>query len=1580
MRKLIHQYWEGGEMPGVLRRLCATWRDLNPGHDYRLWDAASVAGEFSDIPEFSGLVGLCHGIAERSDIIRYFLLWRFGGWWADTDFECVIPLDRWEVPEPVEGLVGVEDEPGNIRRTAISLLYAEPGCGILERAIAGLEDSLRHASGTLARTGNHFLERFFPERMALIAAGRVFPTDFGNWREKLALGRDKLFSDGVWACHYWWGTWVGGIASAEPELIEAFLNGDAGRNAKGSIFVHGFGGIGNQLFQLAYAIHLERLLGCRLSGNLGLLAGLDGVPEAVTCGTPPDNSPWLRNCDDGEARRLLDESAEHSLTLVGFFQEYGHFEGQRQRLRELFGPVVKRDTIGVHIRRGDYLSSGHYMGLTPAYYRSGVLRLIAETGVRCGNIMVFSDDPDWCRAEIVPLLEGIAPVGIFEGGTVPTLRAMKAMAGMVIPNSTFSWWGAWLADCPVLHPGSWSIPGGSMPPALGCVHPGWKAHGLHWQEREDAPLSGENDLPTVISAFFELEPFEKGNQGVRDSAWYRTWLVGLGLLSNPLVFFAESEDDLETIRRIRAERGLPTMVAQVDRAGMRAFERVEQVRQSIARADFPLSPPNTTMAEYSCVQHAKYELVAEAIRLGWVRTTHCCWMDCGKLIECLGLDPGCLYRINPPKGDPRQVHYSEAEPFRGGSLRDIQTAREGEGDYWLAGGFFSGETPVVQAWCQKYLGFALRYQEEGWVFTDQVVLTAMASAGETSGITGHRFADPWFGLCRSLLERVAGRPRIQTAGVVQTGCPQPGDAGQPSGRGVKLALMFLTRGDLHHPGIWEEFAEGRIDAFAHIKHPGSVKSGFLGAARKVDTLDTQWGSVSLVRATLRLLEASFRESDASHFALLSESCVPIKPLAEIVTRLGMDPRSRIAWDGIGDMAIVHRHRISTAGNVPADRWFMQHQWMVLDREAAEWILSEDLTGRFENVFAADEHYFATALALMGYPLVERVVRMRSTWVEWGTVSPRSWPSVGPDLALRLRESRSFFARKFLPESDIGRWKLHVGGRPDRPLPYVSPGEALSKAPGNHGILVAVCSRREDRGARQACRETWIREIREGTAQVRFFIGGGTHTFEDDTEGLMASDAGAEIPGKVMAMLARALEIGGFDWIFRCEDTSYVDIGRLAGLAASGADVVADRGLLDGGGGCGNTCYLLSRDIAGRLVRNGSIPANGGDRDPVVREAMRLGAKVVLSDALRADGLSHPRADNPVACGRAGDPARMRAVHTLRTTEPAAELRVEHPGWRDSLLVHPDGTFTRKAGYWSGTLAKDPAGMILNWFDWEPERLVEAPDGQWADYRVENQDWTGPGGPDGLDVLAAMYASRVPVALDRYGPPRDGGWFVPAGPSIDRVISVGAGDRVEFETDYAGRHPGTRFDLFDRTIPDARPPVPGGVFHRIGDEAGNQSCFLPDLLEKHVRDGETVLLRMDGGEDEWTCGLDRIDAGMVHILLVRISGMFGTRGRMAGGPVLGALAKQFELVHARADNRAPIGRVREHHITDTIDLTLVSRKIAGELRNKEALPPECFENDPEKPAARLELPDPRHPPADPRDQDNPSTRGDRQRDW
>jgi hypothetical protein len=516
-----------------------------------------------------------------------------------------------------------------------------------------------------------------------------------------------------------------------------------------TIFVSGMGGIGNQLFQLAYGLHLQRKSGARLRGDLQLLAGLEGVPDEVTGSQAPDGLASLNHCNKEESARILDGPWHDGLRLRGYFQSYDHIEGCRDALSGILGDVPKLDALGMHIRRGDYLDSGHYMDLPASYYHSGALRMIREHPGAFREIILFSDDPTWCEQELLPHLQGILPVRIFTGGAHEALREMKSTRGMIIANSTFGWWGAWLAGGPTLFPETWKIPRGEFPPGLGCTSPLWAKHTI---PAEPAPQG-----VTVISAFFDLGAFQKGTEGVRDAEKYRSWMSNFEFIENPLIFYVETEQDYQLVTSIRSRRNFPTRVVLVDRNEMSSFRNLEKVRESIRTAEFTLASPNTTVAEYSCVQHAKYELTAHAIGEGWVESDQCCWMDCGKIFDRLRLDDQSCYRIRgyPVTGDGK-VHYTLARNFLPRTLEEVQRAQGGAGAVTLAGGFFIGQTGAMSAWCDRYLKHALDYQQQGWIFTDQAAIHAMLSEGHATEIAGHPFADSWFGLCGSLMTRIDG--------------------------------------------------------------------------------------------------------------------------------------------------------------------------------------------------------------------------------------------------------------------------------------------------------------------------------------------------------------------------------------------------------------------------------------------------------------------------------------------------------------------------------------------------------------------------------------------------------------------------------------------------------------------------------------------------------------------------------------------------------------------------------------------------------------------------------------------------------
>jgi hypothetical protein len=173
----------------------------------------------------------------------------------------------------------------------------------------------------------------------------------------------------------------------------------------------------------------------------------------------------------------------------------------------------------------------------------------------------------------------------------------------------------------------------------------------------------------------------------------------------------------------------------------------------------------------------------------------------------------------------------------------------------------------------------------------------------------------------------------------------------------RLGLMFLTRGDVRHPEIWREFADEcpeRIRVLSHPKSPERLEGGFLEGSVIPQLHDTSWGTISLVKASLDLLRNAIEDESLTHFVLLSESCVPIRPLSEMLRGLRFNPRSRFGWRNLDECKDIHRSRTAYLPQIPAGCWRFQSQWWLLERMAAEWVARADFTEIFAEMPIPDE--------------------------------------------------------------------------------------------------------------------------------------------------------------------------------------------------------------------------------------------------------------------------------------------------------------------------------------------------------------------------------------------------------------------------------------------------------------------------------------------------------------------------------------------------------------------------------------------------------------------------------------------------
>jgi hypothetical protein len=291
------------------------------------------------------------------------------------------------------------------------------------------------------------------------------------------------------------------------------------------IYVKVIGGLGNQLFQYAFARGLARRLGCGFKLDVTgfsryyrlhrftlpeLGYTFDGLAAETARrfhrGTGPGihlftlwqrlKPPALRYFFRERTIFRFDPSLlnppKFPCYYDGYWQNEGYFTNVADELRAEFRlnlPLTDDDRrfadeirshtgVSVHFRRGDYVTdpkTRKFLGVcSPEYVQRGV-DLIRQK-VANPHLFVFSDDPAWVREHFSPGL----PLTVVSDrpnarGSVD-LYLMSLCRHHIIANSTFSWWGAWLNPDPakiVIGPQNWAH--GFPSTSLGILPPGWIA-------------------------------------------------------------------------------------------------------------------------------------------------------------------------------------------------------------------------------------------------------------------------------------------------------------------------------------------------------------------------------------------------------------------------------------------------------------------------------------------------------------------------------------------------------------------------------------------------------------------------------------------------------------------------------------------------------------------------------------------------------------------------------------------------------------------------------------------------------------------------------------------------------------------------------------------------------------------------------------------------------------------------------------------------------------------------------------------------------------------------------------------------
>lgn len=145
--------------------------------------------------------------------------------------------------------------------------------------------------------------------------------------------------------------------------------------------------------------------------------------------------------------------------LSGYWQNENYFKDFRKDLLQMISPrnnvsagcrewiskVNGCNSVAVHIRRGDYVKLG--ICLNVEYYKRAVEYIIASRQ-EAPRFFVFSDDIEYSKI----MMSGICDAEYVQyatiDGTLEDFFIMKECNHIIMANSSYSWWAAWLNDNP----------------------------------------------------------------------------------------------------------------------------------------------------------------------------------------------------------------------------------------------------------------------------------------------------------------------------------------------------------------------------------------------------------------------------------------------------------------------------------------------------------------------------------------------------------------------------------------------------------------------------------------------------------------------------------------------------------------------------------------------------------------------------------------------------------------------------------------------------------------------------------------------------------------------------------------------------------------------------------------------------------------------------------------------------------------------------------------------------------------------------------------------------------------------------
>ena len=226
-----------------------------------------------------------------------------------------------------------------------------------------------------------------------------------------------------------------------------------------------YGGLGNNLFQIATA--------SAVAWDNGAEAVFPELHPSsprfqhvfLRCNRGPDRDDWTEWREPSFAYSPI--PFQPNVQLVGYFQSEKYFAHHRPRLVDLFRPspgaaaelsdyadlLARPRTVGVQLR---YYRDDDPDGSIYPQYGEEYLELAADLFPKTSLFVVSTNNLDYARANLPPRMKSAV---VLEGNAdYIDFFVLSGCKHIMITNSTFGWWAAWLNQNPkkrIVRPKVW---------------------------------------------------------------------------------------------------------------------------------------------------------------------------------------------------------------------------------------------------------------------------------------------------------------------------------------------------------------------------------------------------------------------------------------------------------------------------------------------------------------------------------------------------------------------------------------------------------------------------------------------------------------------------------------------------------------------------------------------------------------------------------------------------------------------------------------------------------------------------------------------------------------------------------------------------------------------------------------------------------------------------------------------------------------------------------------------------------------------------------------------------------------------